>query len=116
MPRRALAALAGAAQPTARGRVVVVGHGLPDGTSSVQRQTAALKAHDEALPDHARIVVVDDPGARRWGRVARLLDEGRTVVVTGPTGLVVPVPLRAATDTPLATSAPAVGAGPAPNA
>lgn len=114
--RRAFAALVGARLRPTRGRVVVVGHVLPDGTSSVQRQTAALKTHDEALPDHARIVVVDDPGARRWGRVARLLDEGRTVVVTGPTGLVVPVPLRAATDTPLATSAPAVGAGPAPNA
>ncbi|MFC2609062.1 MAG: hypothetical protein ACFNYN_04045, partial [Peptidiphaga gingivicola] len=38
----------------------------------------------------ASVVVVDDPGKRRWERVRQLLGQGRTVLATGPASMTVP--------------------------
>lgn len=44
--------------------------------------TTALRGWDDEVPDHVRLVVVDDPGQRRWGRVRELADSGTAVLVT----------------------------------
>ena len=83
LARRALAAaIGGRLQPTS-GVLVVDGHVLPDGTAFIQTVTTSVHAYDDDVAPHVRIVVVDDPGGRRWQRVAELAADGVAVVVTG---------------------------------
>ncbi|RTE49645.1 MMPL family transporter [Actinobaculum sp. 352] len=88
--RAALAAVVSARLRPTEGRVVVGDHALPDGTSAVQGMTSSLRNWDDALSPTARIVIVDNPGTRRWQRIRELHEEGRTVLVTGPVDLAVP--------------------------
>ncbi len=85
--RRALAAVVGGRLRPSNGRVVVGDHVLPDGTAAVQGSTAVLHAWDDRVSGRARVVIVDDPGERRWHRIEELHEEGRTVLVTGPLDL-----------------------------
>lgn len=88
--RAALAAVVGARLRPTRGIVVIGDHPLPDGSALVQRSTMTMRAWDDPVPAHALIVIIDDPGGRRWQRVRELLGEGRTVLVTGPMGMPIP--------------------------
>lgn len=99
--RAALAALIGARLRPNSGRVVVGDHVLPDGTSLVQRHTLFLHEWDDPVPKHTKIVVVDDPGTRRWERVRELLKAGVSVLVTGTHTLTVPADLTPAASTTL---------------
>ena len=82
LTRRALAAAIGGRLQPAGGILVVADHVLPDGTAAIQSVTTALHAYDDPVAPHVRIVVVDDPGGRRWKRVAALASRGVAVVVT----------------------------------
>lgn len=82
LTRWALAAALGGRLRPAGGLLVVDNHVLPDGTASIQSVTTALRGWDDEVPDHVRLVVVDDPGQRRWGRVRELADSGTAVLVT----------------------------------
>ena len=82
LTRRALAAAIGGRLQPAGGILVVADHVLPDGTAAIQSVTTAIHAYDDPVPSHVRIVVVDDPGHRRWKRVAELASRGVAVVVT----------------------------------
>jgi RND superfamily putative drug exporter len=94
LARRALAATLGARLRPSGGRLVVTDHVLPDGTAAVQAQTAVIRAFDDPVPGHARLVVVDDPGERRWNRAAELAAGGAAVVVTAPGGAIPPAPVE----------------------
>ena len=88
--RRALSAVVeGRLLPDA-GITVIGPHTLPDGRSQVQGMTTALRSWDGPVSARASVVTVDDPGKRRWGRVRQLLDQGRTVLATGPASMTVP--------------------------
>ncbi|PZU34279.1 MAG: MMPL family transporter [Actinomyces sp.] len=82
LTRRALAAAIGGRLQPAGGVLAVADHVLPDGTAAIQSVTTAIHAYDDPVPSHVRIVVVDDPGHRRWKRVAELASRGVAVVVT----------------------------------
>ncbi|MCL3777338.1 MULTISPECIES: MMPL family transporter [unclassified Actinomyces] len=82
LSRRALAALVGGRLQPSGGVLVVGGHVLPDGTAAIQSVTTAVHAYDDPVDPRVRLVVVDDPGQRRWGRVARLAADGTAVIVT----------------------------------
>lgn len=82
LTRRALAAAIGGRLQPAGGILAVADHVLPDGTAAIQSVTTAIHAYDDPVPSHVRIVVVDDPGHRRWKRVAELASRGVAVVVT----------------------------------
>ena len=82
LTRRALAAAIGGRLQPAGGILVVADHVLPDGTAAIQSVTTALHAYDDPVAPHVKIVVVDDPGGRRWKRVAALASQGVAVVVT----------------------------------
>lgn len=88
--RAALAAVIGARLRPSEGKVIVGTHALPDGTALVQGMTAVIDQYDEPVSERARIVIVDDPGGRRWRRVGSLLAQGLTVMVTGPRDMAVP--------------------------
>ena len=88
--RAALAAVIGARLRPSEGKVIVGTHALPDGTALVQGMTAVIDQYDEPVSERARIVIVDDPGGRRWRRVGSLLAQGLTVLVTGPRDMAVP--------------------------
>ncbi|MCI1662187.1 MAG: MMPL family transporter [Actinomyces sp.] len=90
LTRRALAAALGARLRPSAGRLVVIDQVLPDGTAVAQAQTAVIRAFDDPVPDSARLVVVDDPGARRWQRVRELVAAGMAVVVTAPRSTTAP--------------------------
>ncbi|MCZ0858771.1 MMPL family transporter [Actinomyces israelii] len=85
LTRRALAAAIGGRLQPAGGVLAVADHVLPDGTAAIQSVTTAIHAYDDPVPSHVRIVVVDDPGHRRWKRVAELASRGVAVVVTADT-------------------------------
>ncbi len=104
LARHALAATISARLRPTRGIIVVGDHVLPDGTAFVQRQTLSLHNHNDAVPTHTRIVIVDDPGTRQWKRIDELIATGKTVVVTGKRGLVIPENLTPATDVELGAS------------
>lgn len=92
--RRALTEIiVGNLRPTG-GLVSIVNNVLPDGTSLVQGATAILHNWDGLIGKNARIVLVDNPGQRRWSRIRELIAQGRTVVVTGPSSLPVPDDIR----------------------
>ena len=92
--RRALSAVVeGRLLPDA-GIAVIGSHTLPDGRSQVQGMTTALRSWDGPVSARASVVVVDDPGKRRWERVRQLLNQGRTVLATGPASMTVPPDLR----------------------
>lgn len=122
--RRVLAAVVAARLRPSAGRVVIDHHVLPDGTYAVQGMTQILRDWDEPVPHSARLVIVDNPGSRRWRRVATLLSSGVGVLVTGPSSLQVPPDVRPqaeaflppATSTRPTTPAPVspVPVGPAP--
>lgn len=82
LTRRALAAAIGGRLQPAGGILAVDDHVLPDGTAAIQSVTTAIHSYDDPVPSHVRIVVVDDPGHRRWKRVAALASQGVAVVVT----------------------------------
>lgn len=99
--RLSLAAVIGARLRATSGKVIIGRNCLPDGTASVQGMTTSLHNWDDEITDRAQVVVVDDPGGRRWKRVRQLLEEGRTVVVTGPLALAVPDDLKPTDQTDL---------------
>lgn len=115
--RLALQAVVGARLRPRRGRVVVGDRVLPDGTAFVQRQTLVLRAWDDPVPQHARVVLVDDPGERRWERILALAEAGVAVLVTGPEDLAVPDSVSPVVDVRLeggsARRAHAAGSAPA---
>ena len=80
--RRALQALIGGRLQPTSGILVIGGHVLPDGTASIQAMTTAVHAYDDEIDERVRVAVVDDPGERRWRRVAELAREGLAVIVT----------------------------------
>ncbi|QWW19353.1 MMPL family transporter [Schaalia sp. 19OD2882] len=90
LQRSVIGALVTARLMPSGGTMVVGDHVLPDGVSSIQALSALIDRWDDPLPDSARVVLVDDPGSRRWERVGELLDEGRTVLVTGPVTMRIP--------------------------
>lgn len=96
------AVLSGRLRPR-RGKVVVGGHVLPDGTSAVQATTAVVNAWDDPIAPHATLVLIDNPGGRRLKLAATLLAQGRTVIITGPTSFTLPDDLPAATQITLTT-------------
>ncbi len=112
--RAALAAVIGARLRPTRGRVVIGDRVLPDGTSFVQRQTLRLHEYSDPVPAHTRVVVIDDPGARRWKRVRELAASGVAAVVTGPTTLQVPADLEVAATALLSPEDVSSSATPAP--
>ncbi|MDY5585067.1 MAG: MMPL family transporter, partial [Arcanobacterium sp.] len=88
--RKALAAILTARLQPSSGIVAIGRNVLPDGTGLVQGQSAVIDRWNALLPRHVQVVIIDDPGGRRWKRVSELLSEGKAVVVTGPRNLEVP--------------------------
>lgn len=80
--RRALQALIGGRLQPTSGILVIGGHVLPDGTAAIQAMTTAVHAYDDEIDERVRVVVVDDPGERRWRRAAELARQGVAVIVT----------------------------------
>ncbi|MCF2707483.1 MMPL family transporter [Arcanobacterium haemolyticum] len=94
--RRAIAALIGGRLQPRSGVLVVDGHVLPDGTAAIQSVTTSIHMYDDPVGSHVKIVVVDDPGARRWRRASELAAHGVAVVVTAGSGVEAPAGLEMA--------------------
>ncbi|CAM2765087.1 MMPL family transporter [Actinomyces slackii] len=92
LARRALAAALGGRLRPADGLLVVDDHVLPDGTASIQSVTTSLRHWDQDVPEHVRLVVVDDPGKRRWRRIHDLASSGMAVLVTLAEGAALDMP------------------------
>lgn len=90
--RRALAALVGGRLRPSEGLLVVDDHVLPDGAAAIQTVTTSIHAYDDPVAEHVKIVVVDDPGDRRWKRVGELAGRGVAVIVTAGPGAPQEVP------------------------
>lgn len=81
LARRALAAAIGGRLQPSRGTLVVDNHVLPDGTASIQSVTTSVHAYDDVIDPRVKVVVVADPGERRWKRIGELAGAGVAVVV-----------------------------------